>query len=258
MKNLNRRIAVLSFLIVLAVGYLAVSGANLFLAVSPAEANTAPSGTLRWLQMGHGDSVYNWDFKNKNSRGSNNVDWGMRYLFHDNAEVDYIKDRMDGVMTDPRIRPTVGNVGSLKHAYIFDGPDHNGSSWDSDGGIKNNPWCNWNLGHMRLYANDGQSYNRDLGYYVVASVHQDYEGWHCTNKYRSREVDEQFWYDRIDDNLTYPSEYNWKLIDNGFNWRNGVSGTVDIDDDADPSDEEEKHGYESDGWGPTVSVPGDD
>ncbi len=104
---------------------------------------------------------------------------------------------------------------------------------------------------MRFYAQSGEdrNYNPTYGYYVVATLHRDSEGIGCTNMYESFESDEDWWLDRIRDNLGSDTDYNWSISDNDVNWGNGVTGTVPIPHDT--------HLYQSDGLGPVVTIPAD-
>ena len=247
--NINKRIAALSFMVIAALGYLGLSGINLFLNPAPAKANTAPSSAYERISMGHSDYIWNWDYKD-DELDRTQVDWGMRFVFEDNADVNYVKDRLDGRYHDPSISPNLNNVlAGWKYAHIDDGPEHVGSYWDSDKGLKNSPGCNWNFGHMRFYANSDTNYNPTLGYYVVASLHRDHEALYCDNQFTSLESDEDVWVDRIEDNLGPDTDYNWVVSDYGTYWRNRVMPEDDIGGG--------NHAYESDGWGVNVEVPGD-
>lgn len=249
MNFVNKRVAALLLLVVAAFGYIFLSGASLFLAPSTASASAAPNGTYYRYLLGEADYVWNWDY-NSMSRSQSNVDWAMRFIFKDNADIDYVKDRLDGQRQDPRITPVLSDFGGAKYAHVDDGAQHGGNYWDSDRGIKNTPNCAWNFGHMRLYAKNDRHYNSVLGYYVVASVHRDYEGFHCSWWFSSRETHEDTWINRIENNLGSNTEYNWTVADNVTSWRNGVSEETDIGGG--------NHAYVSDGWGPHVTVPGDD
>ena len=135
-----------------------------------------------------------------------------------------------------------------------DGPEQTGSNWDSDDGIKNRPHCEWNFGHIRIYAQSGEDHNYDasLGNYVISSTHVDkerkwYRPWGCDQIHRSRETDEQAWRDRITDSLS-SAPYNW-TIGQSLNWYN-QSGpeaeAVDIGGGI--------HEYQSNGMGTVISV----
>ena len=104
---------------------------------------------------------------------------------------------------------------------------------------------------MRFYAQSGEdaNFNLNYGYYVVASLHADYEGWPCTNAYESLEFDENLWLARVG-NLT-SSPYFWIISDSEFNWHNGVDGTKYIGSGGSGF-----HRYESNGQGPIIWVSG--
>ena len=253
MKYLKPQIIVLMSAVAVALGYLGIAATSLLVDPSSVSANEAPSGTFVRKSMGHTDYVWNWDFTETGSNVnnmSNKVDWGMRFIFKNNADVELVKDRLDGVMLDPRIHPSLPSwVGATQYAHIDDGHEHVGSYWDGDKGFKNNALCRWNHGHMRVYANYDVNYNATLGYYVVATIHQDFEGISCDNEFMSYESDEDWWVDRIRDNLGTSTDYDWVVTDNATNWRNNVSGYKKIGD---------VHWYQSDGWGPEVFIPNDD
>ena len=252
MKNIGKRIIGLSLLAAIALGYLGLSGANLVLNPNAANANTAPPGTLQNKLMGSTDYVWNWDYGSKTDETDRyRVDWAMRFVFKENADIDYVKDRLDGRWHDPSISPNLNNVlAHHKFAYVDDGHDHQGSYWDEDKGLKNHTGCFWNFGHMRFYANGDSNYNPTLGYYVVATLHRDHEALHCDNQFSSLESHEDTWIDRIEDNLGPDTDYDWTVTENATSWQNGISGTRDIGGG--------NHTYQSDGWGHEVTVPGDD
>ena len=99
---------------------------------------------------------------------------------------------------------------------------------------------------MRLYAKDDRNYNDTLGYYIVASIHQDYEGLACDDEFESYESDEDWWIDRTEDNLGTDTDYDWEVTDNATSWRNNVTGAPKIG----PA-----HCYQSDGWGAEIFIP---
>ena len=244
----------LAFLVVAALLYLAVSIVSLFASTSGLSANTAPEDSYGALYIGeNGDYFYNWDFLD-NSTSTSSVDWGMRFIFAGSAvDVDYIKDRLDGDDEDPTISPELERWGSWKSSYMDDGPEQSGSNWDSDRGIKDNPGCVWNFGHMRIYAQSGEDHNYDvwIGNYVIASNHVDqenkYSPWDCDELYRSRETDEQAWRDRITNSLS-SAPYNWAIEQsiNLYNRSGPNAETVDIGGGT--------HEYQSDGLGTLISV----
>ena len=206
----------------------------------------------------HGDYTYNWDFLDDDDpRSSSVVDWGMRFLFAGSVvDVDYIKDRLDGKGNDPSISPELDGGRSAKYSYMGDGPEQTGSNWDGDNGIKKYRRCEWNSGHMRIYAQSGEDHNYDasLGNYVIASVHADleYHWWEwypfiCDKEFRSREIEEQAWRDRITDSLI-SAPYNW-TIGQSINWGN-PSGPAAEEIDIGGAE----HRYQSDGVGTLISV----
>lgn len=115
-----------------------------------------------------------------------------------------------------------------------DDPDESDFEWDRDSGIKDHPGCEWNHGHIRVYATGSgdHNYNPSYGYYVVATIHRDHENpYSCEKRYESFESDEDWWNARMEDNLGSDTEYNWTVYDSSIYWGNGVSGTLNIGSD---------------------------
>ena len=227
--------------------------------VSEVGANTAPAGSYALVLLGNnGDYTYNWDFNDDyETRRSDRVYWGMRFIFAGSVvDVDCIKDRIDGKGNDPSITPELSGGRSAKYSFMGDGPEQTGSNWDKDNSIKKYRLCDWNSGHMRIYAHSNEDHNYDasLGNYVIASVHADLEyrlwDWYpfiCDKKFRSREIEEQAWRDRITDSLI-SAPYNW-TIGQSINWGN-PSGPAAEEIDIGGA----KHRYQSDGIGTLISV----
>jgi hypothetical protein len=248
----NLRIALPTALVIASVAYLGLSLTGLLLAPSPVGASTAPSGSFSQIHLGEGDYVWNWDF-NGRFLDFEAVDWGMRFIFYDNADVDKVKDRLDGVALDPRITPMLEWSGGPQYGGMLDYVEDQATQFDGDRGIKDDPGCRWNNGHMRIYATSGgdRNYNPTFGFYVVATVHKDHEDlFFCDDQYISGESHENWWVDRIEDNLGIDTQYDWTIDSQGFNWANSVVGYPEISpgDDAD-------HWYQSDGWGVKVRIP---
>ena len=254
-------VPILALLVLAALLYLTVSIVSLFASASGVSASTAPAGSYAVVLIGNnGDYTYNWDFLDDDDpRSSSVVDWGMRFIFAGSAvDVDYIKDRLDGKGNDPSISPKLDGAYSAKYSYMGDGPEQTGSNWDGDNGIKKYRHCGWNSGHMRIYAQSGEDHNYDasLGNYVIASAHADLEWkWYdwpytCHKKFRSREIEEQAWRDRIADNLS-SAPYNW-TVGQSLNWYNqSAPGAEEIDIGGG------NHKYQSDGMGTLISVAQD-
>lgn len=258
-----KQVSLLALILSAAVAYLAISLISLASAAVKVGANTAPSNTFGQLELGEGpydfDYVWNWDF-NSDDAQADNVDWGFRFIFGNEATVDHVKNRLDGDDHDPPISPILNvswnGIGD-KYAYLDDGPEQGTASyWNRDNGFKNNPDCAWNDGHMRVYGrNDHSNYSLGLGNYVIATVHEDFEDFpffdDCENEFRSFEEHEEWWLDRIRDNLAV-GPYNWEITEDAINWNNAAgtaSNPVEIGEGA--------HLYHSDGWGAFVSVSGD-
>ena len=103
-RNMNIRIVSLSALALGSAAFLALSVVSLVLVPPSADANEAPNGSYARKYLGQGDYVWNWDYNDNDDdeQDAQHVDWGMRYIFHNNAEIDYIKDRLDGGRQRPR------------------------------------------------------------------------------------------------------------------------------------------------------------
>lgn len=218
-------------------------GLTAFVAQAPS-AGAWTSMQYQWVIHYSGDAFRNYD----NTEGqpwSTHVDWPVRYLFRENAEVDDIKDMLDGCSGNggPTINPCLGDDGGAKSHYY---DDASGVYEDKDSGIKQGLTCEYWDYHMRVYANDVNdwNYNDDWGYWVVATVHRDYEDpgvftWECTGDYESTESDESFWSARIaavdtwDMLHTYPTASFWMM--------NNENGQMDA-----------SHYLESNGWGIAV------
>ena len=135
--NLSNGVQSFALAVILAgaTAYLAISLVSLASDAIKVGASTAPDGTYVQLELGDGpydfDYVWNWDFGD-DTAVSNDVDWGFRFIFGNEASVDYVKDRLDGYHNDPAISPILnddfGGFGN-KNAYLDDGPEQGGSSF---------------------------------------------------------------------------------------------------------------------------------
>ncbi|MFN0093802.1 MAG: hypothetical protein ACKVVT_03360 [Dehalococcoidia bacterium] len=212
---------------------------------SPSRQAVAQNTTvLAWIGAPGQDGFYNFDFKSQ-SATSNNVDWPMRFLFRDNANINKIKNAIDGCGGDPTISPTTCSSGGAQYHRFQDYP--NSAEWDGDGGKKQSNHCTNGAQHMRLYARSStdKNHNSEWGYYVFASVHKDWEGGSggsCT-QYFSAEGEEGWWVLRILNNL--PA---WTVHSNSYWWSNPDSGHWD-------TYQGHQHWTESNGWAAYVWVP---
>ena len=155
----NIRFVVTLVAVLTAFAYLAMMMLSLAAGAAPSEANTAPQGSFDWVTFGGGDELRNWDFTTnlapQGEDDSDYVDWGMRFIFAgDGVNVSEVKNRIDGIGDDPAITPELDNGITFNYAWVHDGEEQPAgySNWDSDRGIKDNPTCDWNWGHMRIYA----------------------------------------------------------------------------------------------------------
>ena len=243
------RIVTLVLLVSLAMAYLVFMVATLAADGRTTSANLVPQNVHHFITLPGGDIVYNWDYRVKTT-SRDKVDWAMRFIFADNATINKVKNRIDGVSNDPSISPLLPTSGTVKFAHITDN-NYPNEDWDKDSGKKNAVDCGWNWGHARFYANGPSDYNQNptLGHYIVATIHRDNESlWGCDNQYISTEDEEEDWVNRIEDNLLV-SPYNWSF--NGtVNWQNAMSNT-----DISYPDSDDSHLYQSNGTGRIVNVP---
>ena len=96
-----------------AFAYLGLSLVNFFLFPTSVDASQAPSGTYLRKALGYQDYVWNWDF-DSGSLDSGNVDWGMRFIFKNDAEIDHMKNRLDGKYNNPNTMPQLPTIGGPK------------------------------------------------------------------------------------------------------------------------------------------------
>ena len=241
----------LALAVLAALAYLGLSLLNLLYSPPAADANTAPSGTYNLYEI-DGDDIWNWDFLSKENASWTTVDWPIRFVFGKNAKIREVKHRIDGQGQDPSISPELNVSGGDMYAWVDDGDEQTGSSWDKDEGKKEGNSCALD-NHMRFYAQSGEdrNYNATWEYYIVATLHVDYHkrgllSPDCDPYFFSWELDEDWWVDRIEDNLT-GSPYNWTVDDDDIYWNAGITGVQDIGGG--------NHSYNSDDYGPYVEVP---
>lgn len=222
-----------------ALGVAALSYAALVLGrglYDPPQAEAWTASSLTTVGAGTGDIWYNYDFVST-SVSASNVDWPVRYLFKGNAEVDMVKNTIDGCGGDPSIFPCLGGSGSQKKFY---GRTSGSWYWDEDGGKKMGASCELDQ-HIRVYAiyPADRNYDPAIGYYVLASVHKDYEGPSCTDVYYSAEG-EQGWWDSRSAGIS-----GWSTTSNNYWWNNYESARW-----GDTS-----HWIQSDGYSTYVTLP---
>ncbi|GAA2023653.1 hypothetical protein GCM10009839_21630 [Catenulispora yoronensis] len=112
---------------------------------------------------GGGNTFYNYDF-HSTSGVSSNIDWGIDLVFS------------GGGANIPALRSVVNKAGfngsgSGQYGFISDI-----GQWDMSTGEKQGSGCTWpDSYHMRQYArNVYSSYDSSIGFYVVASTHNDH------------------------------------------------------------------------------------
>lgn len=162
---------------------------------TPATANS--TNNLTTISLGYSDYIFNWDSLD-GSTSSKKVDWPVRFIFWDDANINRVKDRLDGCGGDPSLSPQVCSSSSTKYFRFNDGPETQYfEEVDWDGGKKQGVSCDYDQ-HIRVYAYDltGRNYNASLGFYVMGTVHKDLEGGGCENSYYSAEGEEGWWVTR--------------------------------------------------------------
>lgn len=222
-----RRLAVAA--VVLGSIYLAFAAVHVARNAQSASANTVPASIFSVLSTPGGETFRNWDFVTTVD-ARDQVDWPIRFLFRDDAEIDKVKHRVDGIGSDPFISPVLDAGGSTKYHYF----NHEGSwEWDADSGIKQGLLCITDH-HMRFYADsssDRNGYDTGWGYYLFGTLHEDDEGWACADEWESLEEDEDWWRTRIEGALENGT-YGWNVSDSVTDFDNalGTDGSpVSID-----------------------------
>jgi hypothetical protein len=243
--HVRRRLLASGLVTFFAVAYLSVASWSAL--ADPQGAQAQNTSTLYWLNATENDGFYNFDFKSQNA-SSNNVDWPMRFLFFNNAEIDKVKDALDGCHSPYIPAQTCNNGGGENAAFN----DNLILQWDSDGGKKQTNTCSSSgAQHMRFYANPvdvypyDRNYNTAWGYYIFAAVHKDYEGGSggsCTTYY-SAEGEEGWWVQRMLDYLP-----GWSQQSNSYYWYNYDGGHWDLYGGN-------YHWTQSNGYASYVSVP---
>jgi hypothetical protein len=176
---------------------LAAASLVLVVAFAAPSARAATSNNLTPIDMGYGDSIWNFDFTQV--PGSYlHVDWAVSLLFYNNAEIDKVKNIVDG---------KYWMFGSTQHAYMNDG---SGGSYDGDAGKKTDtPSCLGSTRHFRIYApsSTDRMYNPSFGYYVFATTHYDHHEL-CNAWFDDSEGTEHDLYNQFN-GKGYASYYDW-------------------------------------------------
>jgi hypothetical protein len=199
----------------------AVALAVLGLLALPAGAGAATTSNLAPIDMGYGQTIWNYDFTQ--SPGAwNHVDWAVSVLFYNNAEIDKVKSAFGGAYW---------MFGSTMYAYMNNG---SGALYDQDSGRKTGtPSCLGSTRHYREYAppsSDRMGYNPDLGYYTFATTHYDHHEL-CNDWYDDSEGTEADLYNRAvamgwTAYPNYANFHNYEWRDEGnHHWRNNGLAT---------------------------------
>jgi hypothetical protein len=154
---------------------------------------------------------YNYDFGTPTCARANNVEWPIDLLFYNNAEIRTIESGLSGFF--PYGKP----FASTEYARINDGA---GAFWARNGGRKR---AAESVGtsddHYRVYAYSQRSYTTGLGYFVIGSMHKDFNeapGFSAT--YGSSE--------KAESDLAVDARIieGWEVFPNNYNMRNEQYG----------------------------------
>lgn len=194
MTKINARTGLASVLAIGVAAYLVLSIGDALRTPSTADAAHTAWASPANITYIEGDSWYNYDFDSQ-SASQSNVDWPLRFVMYWEAEIDFVKHRLDGCGNDPTINPQLCDSGGQKWHRHNDG---GGITWDQDGGKKQELVCQWDP-HMRFYANPimDYNYNSDYRFYIFATNHEDYEHGCSPNVYSSTEAHEAAWRSRV-------------------------------------------------------------
>lgn len=157
----------------------------------------SPSIKTRTVPQLGSDFFFNWDFHEKTYKATK-ADWPINLVFDGEASISTAKDLWNRGQAS--FFPGLTRLWATpQYSLVFDSPPSNGpdgttlaGGWDSDkgvykggvcgyvyrGGVITPPGIRFNVHkwHYRVYAPEGQDrfFNRTLGYYVIASSHQDH------------------------------------------------------------------------------------
>jgi hypothetical protein len=211
------------------VAILAVLGTALVTggATAPATAATACCGNFRLLYFS-GDAIRNYDLLSASARDYN-VDWGVDLLFYNNANINKIKDALNG---------QYGETGSTMYGRMS---DDGGATyvWDTDSGRKKGD-CVSVYTHYRIYAVPGQDYmyNPAMGYYLFGTTHHHYE--ECYPPSQSGYSEDAEWQVNTDADNAFG-------VTNQYGWANFYN--------TEPYRVEGDHIWDQDGFASYVIVP---
>lgn len=155
--------------------------ASLMLVMLPATSQAGPGGcrrsgfnaatAFRLLNVGYSArntkvNLYNFDFGTPTCARRNNVEWPVDLLFYNNATESSIVNGLSD--TFPYGKPFT----STEYARINDG---NGWFWAHNRGRKSAAEsAGTSDDHYRIYAYSQRSYSDQLGYFVIGTMHRDF------------------------------------------------------------------------------------
>lgn len=172
---------------------------------------------------GTADGYMNYDFQSE-SYAATNVDWPVNLIWYNQGEIDAVKSWLDSHGWN---NPAGGDA---KHMYIWEFTNQTVPEWDGDTGMKTDA-CILYSGtdrfkrHTRLYAPTDspyydQLYDPALGYYILATAHQDHNHGGCGSGYERfgySEANEDAIEDLADNYFyTYKDNPNFYLSNSGY------------------------------------------
>jgi hypothetical protein len=176
---------------------------------------------------------YNYDFGTPTCARANNVEWPIDLLFTGNASI-------NAIYADLNSPFRYGNPWtSTEYARINDGA---GTFWARNAGRKT---LAESVGseddHYRVYAYSQRNYTTGLGYFVIGSMHRDFnEGGGITNAhYGASEKAEK---DLFQDANSLTGIYEWEVVYDNYNMLNEQYG------------QQGNHGFENDGLATTIRM----
>jgi hypothetical protein len=178
-----------------------------------------------------GDRFLNYDMVDA-VFGRDKVDWPVTVLFTNNADVNYVKNMMDGDWA-----PLDASSANQNYNLLNDGF---GQAWDGDGGKKTTscPALGDYANHYRAYGiGAGQHlYNTTLGYWVPATTHRDWSECSLSPKYDFSEGTEE--------KMTYWAGRYTAVANDKFNI-----------DNNEPFRVEGNHTWQSNAYASTIHMP---
>lgn len=192
-----------------------------------ATAATACCGNLRLLYFS-GDAIRNYDFDTQ-SVAANNVDWGIDLNFYNNANINKVKNALNGYgyqFTGGTKYGRLSDDGGASYVFDADGGRKKGGCWDQ-------------YTHYRIYANPtyDNNYSPGMGFWVFGSTH--YDNLECGNGWFGRSEGAEW-----DVNSAAVSAFG---VANRYDWASYYNN--------EPYRQEGTHIWDQDGYASYVYVP---